>query len=343
MTMKTGISSLLTAALLAFAASPADAADCTLRVTTWGGNYQKTYESVAAGFEKAHACKIEWVVGASPDHLVKARLGQVDVATNTILNSIAGEKEGLWLPLEKSRIPNMANLYANAIYSPYTIFANVGDYVLAYNTDKVKTPPASWDDLWKPDYKGHVSIYGFQHLPTLSLTVLEAKKNGGDVQKIEPGLQRMADLVKSGNLIGMLDVESQMVSLFQTGDAWIGMLATGRMKDLLAKGTTNVKFVRPADGTFPLITSVNVTKTAKDPAMAMAFVDYILSPEVQIAFATRNLYAPTVKNATVPADLEYRDLLVQGEAFERLFVPDFDVMTQKKAAWENELNRKTSN
>lgn len=339
--MKTVIASLFATTLLGLAVTPA-AADCTLRVTTWGGNYQKTYESVAAGFEKAHNCKIEWVVGASPDHLIKSRLGQVDVATNTILNSIAGEKEGLWLELDKSKIPNMANLYPNAVYSPYTIFANVGDYVLAYNTDKVKAAPTSWNELWKPDYKGHVTTYGFQHLPTLSLTVLQAKLNGGSIDNIEPGLKRMAELVKSGNLVGMLDVESQMVSLFQTGDAWVGMMATGRMKDLLEKGTENVKFVRPTEGTFPLITSVNVTKSAKDPAMAMAFVDYILSPEVQVAFATRNLYAPTVKNATVPADLKYRELLVQGEAFERLFVPDFDKMTQNKAAWENELNRMTT-
>lgn len=340
--MKTSLSALvLTGALVAFAA-PASAEDCTLRVTTWGGNYQKTYESVAKGFEDAHKCKIEWVVGSSPDHLVKSRLGQVDVTTNTLLNSIAGEKEGLWLELDKSKIPNMANLYPNAIYSPYTIFANVGDYVLAYNTDKVKNPPKSWEELWKPEYKGHVVVYGMQHIPTLSLTVLEANKNGGSIDNIEPGLKKMAELFNSGNLIGALDVESQMVSLFQTEDAWIGMLATGRMKDLLDKGVKNVAFARPEEGTFPLISSVNVPKTAKDPAMAFAFVDYILSPEVQQAFATRNLYAPTVQNAKIPDDFAYKALLVQNDQFKRLFLPDQEKITANKAKWQEELNKLTS-
>lgn len=323
-------------------AAPSYANDCKLRVTTWGGNYQKTYEAVARGFEEAHKCKIEWIVGASPDHLIKSRLGQVDVATNTLLNSIAGEKEGLWLELDKSKIPNMANLYDNAIHSPYTIFANVGDYVLAYNADKVKEEPASWDELWKPEYKNHVVIYGFQHIPTLSLTVLQAEKNGGSIDDIKPGLDKMADLVKSGNLIGSLDVESQMVSLFQTEDAWLGMLATGRMKELLEKGAKNVKFARPAEGTFPLITSVNVTKVAKDPDMAFAFVNYILSPEVQQTFATNNLYAPTVQNATVPEDFVYKDLLVQNEQFRRLYLPDQEKITANRAKWQEELNKLTS-
>ncbi|WP_291960768.1 ABC transporter substrate-binding protein [Chelatococcus sp.] len=340
--MKKSMTALLLAGALGVFASPAFAQDCTLRVTTWGGSYQKTYESVAKAFEEAEKCKIEWVVGASPDHLVKSRLGQVDVATNTLLNSIAGEKEGLWMELDKSKIPNMANLYSNAIYSPYTVFANVGDYVLAYNTDKVKAAPTSWDELWKPDYKNHVVIYGFEHIPTLSLTVLQAQKNGGSIDNIQPGLDKMAALVKSGNLIGSLDVESQMVSLFQTEDAWLGMLATGRMKELLEKGAKNVKFARPEEGTFPLITSVNITKAAKNPEKAQAFVNYILSPEVQLAFATRNLYAPTVQNVTIPADFVYKDLLVQNEQFKRLFLPDQEKITANKAKWQNELNKMTS-
>lgn len=340
--MKKSLTALLLSGALGAFASPAFAQDCALRVTTWGGNYQKTYEAVAKGFEDAQKCAIKWVVGASPDHLIKSRLGQVDVTTNTLLNSIAGEKEGLWLDLDKSKIPNMANLYPNAVYSRYTIFANVGDYVLAYNSNKVKTAPTSWDELWKPEYKNHVVIYGMQHIPTLSLTVLQANKNGGSIDNIGPGLKKMAELFNGGNLIGALDVESQMVSLLQTEDAWIGMLATGRMKELLDKGVKNVAFARPEEGTFPLITSVNVPKAAKDPAVAFAFVNYILSPEVQQAFATRNLYAPTVQNATIPVDFAYKDLLVQNEQFKRLFLPDQEKITANKAKWQEELNKMTS-
>lgn len=333
---------ITSAAILMSLPGVAVAEDCVLRVTTWGGSYQATYQAVAEKFEQENNCHIEWVVGASPDHLIKARLGQVDVATNTLLNSIAGEKEGLWQKLDPEKIPNIANLYPNAIHSPYTVYANVGDYILAYNKDNISSPPESWDELWKPDYKGHVVIYGIDHIPTLSLTVMEADKNGGNIDNIEPGLDRMAELIKSGNLIGSLDVESQMVSLFETGDAWLGMMATGRMKELLSKGVTNVAFVRPEEGTFPLITSVNIHKDAKNPDMAAAFVNYVLSPEVQVVFATKNLYAPTVKNAEIPDDFEFRNLLVMNEAFGRLYLPDQEKVTANKADWQQRLNKKTT-
>lgn len=339
--MKKTLSVPLIVGAFCMLASPALSDDCKLRVTTWGGSYQKTYVAVAKKFEEEHNCTIEWVVGASPDHLIKARLGQVDVATNTLLNSIAGEKEGLWVELDKTKIPNMANLYDNAVYSPFTVYVNVGDYVLAYNKDKVKQPPTSWDELWKPEYKNHVVTYGFEHIPTLSLAVLQAEKNGGSIDNMQPGLERMAELVNSGNLIGSLDVESQMVSLFQTEDAWLGMLATGRMKELLEKGVENVDFVRPAEGTFPLIGTVNITKNATDPEMAAAFVNFILSPEVQLAFATGNLYAPSVSNVQIPDDFTYGKLLVQNEEFKRLFLPDQEKITANKAAWQHELNQMT--
>ncbi|XBS67934.1 hypothetical protein ABK905_13530 [Acerihabitans sp. KWT182] len=89
------LASSLAAVFCLSAVSLANAnAACELRVTTWGGSYQATYQQVAAKFEKEYDCKIAWVVGSSPDHIMKARLGQVDVVTNTLLNSIAGEKRG---------------------------------------------------------------------------------------------------------------------------------------------------------------------------------------------------------------------------------------------------------
>src|SRR5690606_17604311 len=130
------------------------------------------------------------------------------------------------------------------------------------------------------------------------------EKNGGSIDNMEPGLKRMAQLYTGGNLIGALDVESQMVSLLETGDAWLGILATGRVKELWQKGATNVKVTRPAEGTFPLISSINIPKKAKDPEMAMKFVNYVLSPAWQKEFALSNLYAPTVDNVTIPDDFQ---------------------------------------
>lgn len=312
---------------------------CTVRVTTWGGSYQNTYERLVGEFEENENCKVQWVVGGSPDHLIKARLGQVDVATNTLLNSIAGEKEGLWMPLTEDQVPNMANLYERARFSDETIFVNVGDHMLVYNTDHITEEPQSWDIFWDPEYQQRVVIYGFLHEPTLGLAALQAEKNGGSIDDMEPGLKKMAELYTNGNLIGALDVESQIVSLLQTGDAWLAMLATGRIKELLDKGVTNVEATRPEEGTFPIITTMNVTKKANNPEMAMKFVDYVLSERWQKEFAVANLYGPTVSGVELPEDFEYEALLLNEEEFSRLYLPGPEKMSAQRSDWQNQLDR----
>lgn len=330
---------MLGGALATFFVAEATASDCVLRVTTWGGNYQRTYESVASEFENKYDCRIEWVVGSTADFTVRARAGQVDVVTNNLLYAVAGEKEGLWMDLDESKIPNMSDLYEKAKYSPQTVWVNVGDYALAYNSKYVKEEPQSWDVLWNKDYRNRVVLYSFNSPDVLSLAVIEAEKHGGSFDNIEPGLQRIADLVNSGNVIAMIDIESQLVSLFEAEEAWLGPLTTGRIKDLWDRGMDHIKLARPKEGTFPVITAMNVVKTTDNPEMAMNFVNFALGKTAQEAFAIRNLYAPTNRTVELPADFKYRDVLVQGDAFDRLYLLDPAKLNEVRGKWQEKFQR----
>ncbi|KAB0267231.1 extracellular solute-binding protein [Microvirga brassicacearum] len=320
-----------------------NAGERVLRVTTWSGSYRETYESLVTEFESIHDCKVQWVVGSSADHLTNSRLGYVDVATNTLLNSIAGEKEDLWEPLDATQVPNMKNLYPNAIHSPYTIFANVGDYVLVYDSTHVTDGPTSWDALWDPRYKNRVVILGLDQSSSLSLAVLQSQKAGGSIDDMQPGLKRMAALIESGNLIRLADSESEVVSSLQAGNAWLAVLPAGRVKELWQNRANNIKIARPSEGTFPLISTVNVTRSATDLTLAMAFVNHVLSQTWQEAFALNSIYAPVVANAVIPKDFAYGELLVQNEAFRRLFLPDQDKVVAQKASWLEVLNNLPGN
>lgn len=311
-----------------------------LRVTTWGGNYKDTYESVIGLFEKANNVKVEWVVGSTDSHQVKARQGQADVVTLDLLHSLSGEQEGLWADLDPNLIPNLKDLYPNARHSKQTVFANLGDFVLAYNADKVKKAPTSWSDLWDPDYKRGVALYSFTASSTLSLLVLEAKKAGGSERNIEPGFKRLVDLHKSGNLLSMVSGESELVSLYELGEVWIGPLAIGRVKSLWDKGAKHIKFVRPKEGTFGLITTLNVVKGSPKKDLAMKFVNFALGKECQEAFAARNLYAPTLKTAKLPKELE--GLLISGTSVENLFIPDWVQVNAAKGEWKERWDKAIS-
>ena len=308
-----------------------------LKVSTWGGLYQQCYSETIDRFEKEYDVEVEWVLGAMASWMVMARGGGLDVVTTNLLNSLVGENEGLWAELDETKIPNMANLLEQANYSKYTVFANIGDYVIAYNSKYVDPAPTSWNDLWDPAYKNRVVLFYFGSTGTLNLILQQAEQRGGSIDDINPGLERLAELQKSGNLIGMVSNDAEIQSLLELEEAWIGISCNGRVVDLQKRGYDFIKIARPQEGTYGMITTLNVPKTSKQQDLAMKFINHVLSPEVQEYFAERTYYAPTIKNAKIPEELE--EGLVTAEDLEKMYIPDFVKVNERKEAWAEVWDR----
>ncbi|MBX3598579.1 MAG: extracellular solute-binding protein [Rhizobiaceae bacterium] len=319
--------------------APLFAQECSINVSTWGGNYQRTYESIIPEFEKLHNCKVNLVIGVSQDFVVKARAGEVDVMTNTMIHTTAAEQDGLLLKLDEKLIPNLASLYDNARHSPNIVWANVGDYALVYNSKYVTEEPTTWDVLWDEKYRNRVGMWSIESQAAALLAVQQANAHGGSFENIEPGLKRLAELVNSGNAVAQTDAESQLVSLFETEEAWLGPLTTGRIKDLWDRGLDHIKIARPKEGTFPTITAMSIINTTKQPEIAQKFIDFALGETAQVAFAVNNLYAPTNKNVKLPDDFKLRGVLVQGEAFDNLLLVDFTELNKVRGAWQEQYMR----
>ena len=302
-----------------------------LRVSTWGGMYQKCYEDSIGGFEKENNVEVEWVLGDMTVWNTKARLGQVDVVTSDLNHAVSGLEEDLWLPLDKSKIPNMAYIYDKAIFNEYTIWSNVGDYVIGYNANKISTIPTSWEDLWDDNYNQKVVLFSFEHTGTLNLLVQLAEKYGGGVDNIKPGFDKLVELYNKGNILAMVSGDAEGQSLLQLEEAWLGMICNGRVIDLQKKGADFVKIARPKEGTYGMISTVQVAKNTQEPELAMKFMNYVLSPECQEIFAEKTFYSPVVSNAKIPADLE--GILLSGEDIEKLYMPDWEKINEVKDQW----------
>jgi putative spermidine/putrescine transport system substrate-binding protein len=171
------------------------------------------------------------------------------------------------------------------------------------------------------------------------LLIWLAEKGGGGIDKIEPGMNRLAELQKSGNLIGMPTGEAEMISLYELKEAWIGPLTNGRVKDLWNKGASFIKVVHP-EPTFGMITAMNVVKTTKNPNLAMKFVDFCLGIACQEAFAVNNLYAPTVKNVKTPAELQ--PLMLNEADMNRLYMVDWVKVNKLRAQWQEQWTKLTT-
>ena len=312
-------------------------AQTILRVSTWGGAYQQCYEADINEFEKENNVRVEWVLGDDMSVNVRARLGELDVVTTDLVNSLMGEREGLWAVLDETKIPNMANLVDIAKYSKYTIFSNASDIGLAYNSKYVDPTPTSWDVMWDPAYKNRVAIMSFIGSSTTSLIVLLAEQRGGGVDNIDPGLNKLVELYKSGNLIGMVASNAEMQSLLEMEETWIGVFTAGRVLGLQKSGFDFIKFARPKEGTFGMISTLNVPKATEKLDLAMKFVNHVLSPKVQETFAERLMYSPTVNNAYIPPELE--GVLLSVKDINRLFIPDWIAVNKVKEEWAERWDR----
>jgi len=66
---------------------------------------------------------------------------------------------------------------------------------IAYNPKKITTPPTSWEDLWKPEYKGRVGITGSPSSLGTAFMVEIAKLHWRLGNNIEPAFEAVKKLL----------------------------------------------------------------------------------------------------------------------------------------------------
>ena len=83
----------------------------------------------------------------------------------------------------------------------------VGDYwgavSIGYNANLIKTPPKTWQDLLKPDYKGKVALNGspLTSGSAVAGVFAAAISNGGSLSDVGPGIDFFQKLKQNGNFI----------------------------------------------------------------------------------------------------------------------------------------------
>jgi putative spermidine/putrescine transport system substrate-binding protein len=182
-----------------------------------------------------------------------------------------------------------------------------GAQAFVINTDIVKTPPATFQDLLKNSYKNMVGIDGDpRQANDAFLAVFSASlANGGSLDNIQPGIDFFAKLKQKGNFT---DARSSIANVGK------GEVAIAVMWDYLGlgfrdslKGKPNLKVVIPTDASIagPYVSIVN--KTAPHPYAARLWMEYIFSDEGQLyylkGYAHPARYQTLVAAGKVPAGL----------------------------------------
>jgi len=284
--------------------------------------------------------KLTYVSGVSTEIVAKVKAQkdspQIDVAIIEAGEQEKGRQEGLWEPLSEQDVPNMKNIAEDlkvADNSGATVnFTPMG---ISYNSKLVQEKglpvPKSWNDLTRPEMKGNITMTDIASNFGRSAMIMLAYANGGSEKNIEPGFEKMATIASY-----MPTFAKSAAQLQQNLQNETAVYTTWTMARSLTQKQAGmpIEFVFPEEGGNLVPTIASLVKNAKHPEAAKAFINFLLTDEVQTMYATELFYSPAT-NVALPEDV------AKALEIDRSKVVQFDyqVISDSMDQWLDRFNR----
>jgi spermidine/putrescine transport system substrate-binding protein len=261
-------------------------------------NYEQYISpDVLAAFEDEFGVTVEVTTFTSMDEAV-ARLASGEVAfdvffpTPDVVGKLAAGQ--LLQPLNKSYLPNLGNVWPSlqdpfydqgSVYTvPYTLYTTG----IGYRIDGVATPPDGYDNpydiFWDPANSGQVylleddrEVFGMAMLRRDPATDV----NTEDAEVIDAALADVSELIDLVNV----KLGAEAYTVLAENRAWVHQCWSGDVINAqyyLPEGESidNVGYwYPPAGGGIVGSDSIAVLRTATNPVLAHAFLDYLLDAE----------------------------------------------------------------
>lgn len=299
------------AASVAVAAAPALDAEKILNIYNWPDYVP---EGMIAAFEKETGIKVNYDTFETNEAL-HAKL----VAGNTgydivVPGSVFAKPQiaaGLLLPLDKAKVPNlgnldpaiMANLAKADPENKHLVPWAWGFTTVGINKTKVDKalaglpmPENAWDLVFDPKYTSKLKSCGIAYLdsPTEIIPVAlhyigkEAYSNNADDYKAAAAM--LAKVRKDVRLFSSTMIDDVAGAKACAVIGWSGdiNIAAGRAKDNGSKD--EIQALLPKTGALIFMDTIGLTKDAKHPNNALAFINFYLRPENSVRMAQEMNY-----------------------------------------------------
>lgn len=331
---------LLALGSLAFSLAAGSAqAQTTFTISWWGYNGEKLNANIIEPFKKICGCEIVFETGNNADRLnkLKARDGKgVDVIFLTDSYSQLGIEEGIFQTVDRSKIPNVTKSYdlAQAPQGEYGPAYSIGRAGIVYDSAKVD-PIASWDDLWRDDLKGQITLPGITTTAG-PMVVIQAGKHAGVDAYADPDAAFKAIEELKPNTVKNYNTGSEMVNLISTGEATVAVAQDFTLASM-QKAVPTMTWADLKDGDIATLNTINIPKGAENVELAHQFINFVLSTEVQQIEAEQGVDAPV--NTEVKLTPEQAALWTYGaEKIASLNRMDYAKMNAAKADWIDRWN-----
>ncbi len=191
-------------------------------------------------------------------------------------------RQDLLQELDHAKLPVLKNFDANYLdfeFDPgnkYTIPYQAGTDAIVVNTDAVENVPASWEDLWKPEYAGNM-VFLDDSRATIGLTLLTLgyDVNTTDPAQLDEAKTKLAQLVPG---IKLFDSDSPKTALI-AGDVDLGMTWTAEAL-LAQQENPAIQYVYPTEGAILWQDNWAMLKDAPHADAAYALLNYTMQGDV---------------------------------------------------------------
>jgi len=294
----------------------AEVAKKVLHVLAWPGYADA---DVVRNFELRYDVKVE-VTLVDSDEALWAQLHARNAPRFDVLAANTAEiqrytRANLLAPLDLQSLPNTARqlprfqarsaiegiMSDGKVYAiPFT-YSSMG---LIYDRKQVAVAPRSMRELWNPRYRGKVLDFNSaQH--NFSFTALALgypdpfNLNATQMRAIA---HKLVDLRR--NLLTYYTLPEEATAFFIQHNVALmfGNYGTQQL-ELLRRAGADVGYVIPDEGVLAWLDCWSMTRATADPALALAWINYMLEPEVSRLLTQRQGLANTLTDPAAHSDI----------------------------------------
>ena len=189
----------------------------------------------------------------------------------------------LLAPIDHAKIPNLANLYAEAgqlKHDPGNTFSVPyawGTTGLCYRSDLVKAEPTSWNDLLSPsdDLKGKITMLATDRWLMAAAFLADGLSVNTDDQA---SLDKVRDQLVATKKDLLAYDDTTFYSKLVSGEATLVHAWDGWCNYGIAENP-KIKYVVPKEGSDLWVDTMVITKASKNPDAAAKFIDFVLKAD----------------------------------------------------------------
>ena len=326
---------------LALYASAAHAQEKTLTISVYAFAQDEFKDIVYTPFEEKCGCKLVVETGNSVERLAKMEANKaspvIDMAVISMADALQAARAGLIDKVDTAKLANYDKLYdiardpnGDGMSVGYTFYATS----IVYRTDKMKID--SWADLLKPEIVSHIAFPNVTTNQGPPALYMLGKALGEDSPDLKGAIEAVGE--KRDDIVTFYVKSSQLVQLMQQEEIWAAPIGRFSWAPFTKLGLP-LAWATPKEGQTGGMNVMVVTKGSKNRDLALQFMDFWLSTEIQTKLAEKLVDSPANKEVKV-SDEVANNITYGEETAKSLDLISSAAALDNRDTWLKEWNEK---